>query len=280
MPKKPPKDAERNDRRDALEVLRDDCQRHQDKCVSLRFCEGNRLVIVEEVDMFVCRALKSGRCVEMATVGGDSAARHRARALLTRLGEVIPPNEEMRGAEPTELAMFTLAMAARAQTSWYAPQGVKFSLASGSTDDAAMRRAGMVMQTKRNVPDIRAAIAEVCRVLLRDKPPVAPRTRRTLDHLIAEAMLVLSEEHKRTGKLLTDKQVATRIKLDHKHFSKSVVGKSAPRHAVWKKYRANFVQGRREESELSRKEREDDERARRENENATKARYRDGIKRL
>jgi hypothetical protein len=98
--------------------------------------------------------------------------------------------------------------------------------------------------------------------------------------LWVEAVLALKNEHQRTGELLTDKQVATRIKIDHKHFSKAIVGKSAPKHEDWKKSRASLVRDRREESEASRREREDDERARRENADATKARYRDGIKRL
>jgi hypothetical protein len=190
MPKaKDQVDTELATRRRRLETLRNDCQRQLDGRVRLLFAEGGHLALPPRFGRFACRLLKSGRAAEMAIVGADRGAEERAQALLARLGELISPADGDAGklTHPEELAMFTLAKRARETSTWSMPEGGRppqipeLNLGEHERIEARLQSAwsaaGMVKRINREVPDIRAAIADYCEELLGEAGAPLVRTK-------------------------------------------------------------------------------------------------------
>ncbi len=236
MPKKTTKDAERTDRRIALEVLRDECgTSHLDVGVRQRRTIGQG----EEEDE------------QPEFIADTDADKQKAKALLQRLGDILETWSEGfallgQAAPPASKWQRSRRIAARIlldRCEW------RTIMETGSTflaDGEEFAKPSSIDSTtsQRGVPNIRLAIAEVCRVLLRDKQSKATRSTRTVERLYTEASATLLQEYKRSGRLLTDTEVATRIKLTKAHFSRRVVGKSAPKHKEWKNLRSTCVRGR------------------------------------
>jgi hypothetical protein len=260
-------DAERQARRRRLEALRDDCRRHLDGCVRILYSEGGHLHLAVPPGRWVSRALGGGRAVEMALVGGDFSVQERARGLLARLGELIVQSKDAAPvfADTEDLAMFTLAMRAKEESSWTVPRGGQLPPMPESDGveesdlESAWRAAGMVRQSKREVPDLRAAIAELCDELLEVKTSAtAPKqASRTDDQKFAQASAILLQEFERSGKMLRQNQVAARIGMREEDLSR-LVGKSGDKHDSWKRLKESLV-SRRPDSKATRSVDDEDE---------------------
>ena len=240
MPKKTPKDTERNDRRDALEVLRDECAHSHD-----------------DVGLRQCRTIPQGEEKDEGPefVADADADERKVKALLKRLGDILETWSEgfkLLGQVAPPASEWQRSRLIAAQVLLDRCEWKKIT-ETGSTflaDGEEFPEPWPIDSTtsQRVVPNIRLAIAEVCLVLLRDKQSVATRKRQTVAELWSKAYVALIEEFERSRELLTDKQVATRIGITNTHFSRQVVGKSAPKHEAWKNLRANHRFDRRGKS--------------------------------
>jgi hypothetical protein len=119
----------------------------------------------------------------MALYGATFEAGHDARAFLHRIGDLLDETTESADEnadfahDPTNRAMFTLAMRGRGRSAWTAPSpsvGLQGFRDSGGTDpEKWFRENGWIRKTSREVPDVLAAIAELCDELLLE--PSAPK---------------------------------------------------------------------------------------------------------
>lgn len=189
-------------RRKRLEALRDDCRRHDQCAVAIGFVEVERSPIPEAAQLFgtpfperwCTRALQDGRSIEMSLWGAEERAEKNAAAYLARLGRElaemrVPSVRDFPALE--DLAMFELATRAPSLRSWVAttmpPQFPPMPRADERLDEpdtkrrieAAWKAAGFIEKIERKVPDVRAAIAELCDELLEVKPSAsAPKRKR------------------------------------------------------------------------------------------------------
>ena len=116
-------------RRRRVEALRDDCRRHQDGCVRIAFNEGGSVRLTGDEGRWVRRLLKNHRApedhrtIEMALKSAGLDASQRALALLARMGTLIAATKDEANEfeDPTDHAMYTLAMRAPGRTSFFNP---------------------------------------------------------------------------------------------------------------------------------------------------------------
>lgn len=257
-------------RRKRLEALRDDCRRHDQCAVEIALVEVQGGAIPEAAHLFERRfserwcthALQDGRSIEMALWGADDKAAKNAVAYLARLGREltemsVPSVRDFRDAE--YLAMFELASRAPSTKSWVPPTMPptmppmpEIVLCRAGEEGDMKRRieegwkaAGFIEKTERKVPDVRAAIAELCDELLEVKPSAAApkREKRTDDQKFAEASAILLQEFQRSGGMLNQKQVAARIKMTEEDLSR-LVGKNGDKGKEWRRLKQSLVSGR------------------------------------
>jgi hypothetical protein len=259
-------DAERQARRRRLEALRDDCRRHDQCAVKIVLVEGapmpaSTLLALEPV-RWLCRTLQDGRPIEMTLSGGERKAEENSVAYLERLGRELA---EMRVPSARDfpdhdyLAMFELAMRARSRKSWVRPtMPPQFSptpeadprLDEGEIErriEASWRDAGFIETIERKVPDVRAAIAELCDELLEDFDAPEAESKRTrdsrrVDELTMQAVAWTALQLERTGRLPLKKEVAKHLGISDTRFSKTVA-----KEETWKRLVASDVRDRREE---------------------------------
>lgn len=247
MPKaKDTADAERAARRRRLEALREDCGRHLDGCVRIKLVEDGACPSLAVSTRWACGILKDGRKVEMALLGSSREAEDRARALLHRLGEMLdePPDEDGATSDfardPDLRAMLVLAMRAKGRTSWTGSKdGLHFPpMPDGEVRpeslETAWRDAGMIRQTEREVPDARAAIADLCAELLEVKPIVKRRRLRDIGKLAWMGLATDFEE--RNGRRPSGVEMAKILDIHPSNFSRRV-GSTKD----WKDYQAYGV---------------------------------------
>jgi len=244
-------DAERGARRRRLEALRGDCARSDlTATLSQRRTEGggNREVELED-----------------PVLGADGEADTRkARVLLERLGAILEEVPEafkvlrIEAPAPSEFRRARLigTRALLERASWRTVMETRTGLWGADADDLeALRRADVFSRTsERRVPDIRAAIAELCDELLEVKPSAAEpkRANRTDDQKFAEASAILLLEYERSGRMLTQAQVANRIGMRKEDLSR-LVGKSGPMRAKWKGLKETCVSGRADSAKTDRR---------------------------
>jgi hypothetical protein len=182
----------------------------------------------------------------MALVGGDFSAQERARGLLARLGELIVQSKDAPRlfADAEDLAMFTLAMRAKEESSWTVPRGGQLPPMPESDGveerdlESAWRAAGMVRQSKREVPDLRAAIAELCDELLEVKPSTARRRRGKIGYLEWLGVAVAFEE--KVGRRPNQEELSGALSIHP-----STVSRTIAQSKKWKDYQAYGVRDRR-----------------------------------
>lgn len=255
-------------RRRRLEALRDDCRRHDQCAVEIALVEVQGGAIPEAAHLFArrfserwcTRALQDGRSIEMALWGADDKAAKNAVAYLARLGrELIEIGVASARCfpDPEYLAMFELASRAPSRRSWVPPTmpppmppmpEADHLLAAGEMTRRVEERwkaAGFIEKTERQVPDVRAAIAELCDELLEVKPSAAARRResRTDDQKFNEASAALLQEYERSGRMLKQNQVAARIGMSEEDLSR-LVGKSGDKGNEWRRLKKALVSGR------------------------------------
>jgi hypothetical protein len=208
------------------------------------------------------RALQDGRSIEMALWGGDDKAAKNAVAYLARLGrelaEMLVPS--IRDFPDREyLAMFEVASRAPSTKSWVPPTmpptmpPMPEIVLWRAGEEGDMKRrieegwkaAGFIEKTERKVPDVRAAIAELCDELLEIKPSAAApkREKRTDDQKFAEASAILLQEYERSGRMLKQNQVAARIGMTTADLSR-LVGKNGDKGEEWRRLKKTLVSGR------------------------------------
>jgi AcrR family transcriptional regulator len=171
----------------------------------------------------------------MALVGGDFSAQERARGLLARLGELIVQSKDAPRlfADAEDLAMFTLAMRAKEESSWTVPRGGQLPPMPESDGveerdlESAWRAAGMVRQSKREVPDLRAAIAELCDELLEVKPiAAAPKRKRANPGALWHDAVKTLKLMRQAGQDPSDHEIAKALGVSKATFSRHVGSKS------------------------------------------------------
>jgi hypothetical protein len=257
-------DAERQARRRRLEALRDDCRRHDQCAVKIVLVEIGRGTMPETIPKAArlsampfhgrwgCRALQDGRMIEMALWGGEEKAEKNSVAYLARLGRELAELQVPSACdfpELADLAMFELAARARAVKSWVPPT-MPMTLPpmpeAHCRDEGEMKRmieegwkkAGFLEKIEREVPDVRAAIAEVCDESLEDKPSAARRRRGKIDYL--EWLGVAAAFEKQVGRRPNGKELADRLEISPSKFSRTIA-----RTKKWKDYKAYGVRDRR-----------------------------------
>ena len=255
-------------RRKRLEALREDCRRHDQCAVEIALVEVVGASIPEAAHLFerrfserwCTRALQDGRSIEMALWGAEDKAAKNAVAYLARLGrelaEMLVPS--IRDFPDREyLAMFELASRAPSRKSWVPstvpPQFPPMPEADYTQDEGEMKRriekgwkaAGFIERIERKVPDVRAAVAELCDELLEVKPIAAApkREKRTDAQKFAEAIAILLQEFERSGRMLLQNQVAARIGMREEELSR-LVGKSGDKGKEWRRLKQTLVSGR------------------------------------
>jgi hypothetical protein len=263
-------DAERQARRRRLEALRDDCRRHDQCAVKIVIVEigrgpmpeAARLSAIPFPERWICRALQDGRMIEMALWGGEEKAEKNSVAYLARLGRELA---ELRVPSVcdfpniTDLAMFELAARARAVKSWVPPTmplqlppmpETRPELGEGEVRrmiEESWKQAGFIEKIEREVPDVRAAIAEVCDEMLEDFDGTKAESKRTrdsrkVDELTMQAVTWTALQLKRTGRFPLKKEVAEHLGISDQRFSKTVAKQDG-----WKRLEASEVRDRREE---------------------------------
>jgi hypothetical protein len=256
-------------RRKRLEALREDCRRHDQCAVLIAFVQVERASIPEAArlsrmpfpERWCCRVLDNGE-IEMALWGGEDKAEKNAVAYLARLGRElaemgVPSSRYFPDLE--YLAMFELASRAPSTKSWVPPTMPptmppmpEIAVCRAGEEGDMKRRieegwkaAGFIEKTERKVPDVRAAIAELCDELLEIKPSAAApkQEKRTDDQKFAEASAILLQEFERSGRMLNQKQVAARIKMREEDLSR-LVGKSGDKGKEWLRLKQTLVSRR------------------------------------
>jgi hypothetical protein len=231
MPKKPPKDAERNDRRVALEVLRDECA-HSHLDVGLRQCrtipqgeekdEGPEFVADADADERKVKALlqRLGDILETWSEGFDL------------LGQVAPPASEWQRSR----LIAAQVLLDRCEWRTITETGSTF-LADGEEFPEPWPIDSTTSQ--RVVPNIRLAIAEVCLVLLRGRVAGRRSKRETRGHLVWLGIAAdFQERHDRRKP--NGEEMAQMLEMHPSTFSRSI-----GRTKEWKDYQAHGVRDRR-----------------------------------
>ena len=234
-------------RRKRLEALRGDCRRHDQCAVEIALVEVQGGAIPEAAHLFERRfserwcthALQDGRSIEMALWGGDDKAAKNAVAYLARLGREltemsVPSVRDFRDAE--YLAMFELASRAPSTKSWVPPTMPPMSeiglCRAGEEGDMKRRieegwkAAGFIEKTERKVPDVRAAIAELCDELLEVKPSAAAPKRKRVNPgaLWCDAVKTL-RLMRSAGEDPSDGDIANALRVSKATFSRHVGSK-------------------------------------------------------
>ena len=231
MTKKTTKDAERNDRRDALEVLRDECG-HSHLDVGLR----------------QRRTIRQGeKTDELPEFDADTDADERkVKALLKRLGDIL---------ENWSKGFTLLGQAAPPASEWQRSRRIaacvllercewRTIFETGSTflaDGEEFTKPSSIDSTtsQRVVPNIRLAIAEVCRVLLWGR--VAGRRRRREPIGTLFWLGIASDfEKKHDRRRPNGEEMAQILGMHPSSFSRSI-----GRTKDWKNYLARGVRDRR-----------------------------------
>lgn len=256
--------------RKRLEALRDDCRRHDQCAVEIALVEVAGASMPEAAHLFerrfsarwCSRALQDGRSIGMALWDADDKAAKNAVAYLARLGRELEAMSvpSVRDFPDLEyLAMFELASRAPSRRSWVRltkpptmPPMPEIDLCRAGEEGDMKRRieegwkaAGFIEKTERKVPDVRAAIAELCDELLEVKPSAAApkQEKRTDDQKFAEASAILLQEFGRSGRMLNQKQVAARIKMREEDLSR-LVGKNGDKGKEWLRLKQTLVSRR------------------------------------
>ena len=231
MPKKTTKDAERNDRREALEVLRDECARsHLD------------------VGLHQRRTIRQGeKTDELPEFDADTDADERkVKALLKRLGDILENWSE---------GFDLLGQAAPSASKWQRSRLIaarillercewRTIMETGSTflaDGEEFAKPSSIDSTtsQRVVPNIRLAIAEVCRVLLGGRVAGRRRRREPIGTLFWLG-IAADFEQKHDRRRPNGEEMAQILGMHASSFSRSI-----GRTKEWKNYLARGVRDRR-----------------------------------
>jgi hypothetical protein len=224
-------DAERGARRRRLEALRGDCARADlTATLSQRRTEGgaNREVELED---------------PVLVADGEVDTR-RARVLLERLGAILEEVPEafkvlrIEAPAPSEFRRARLigTRALLERASWRTVMQTRTGLWGADADDLeALRRADVFSRTsERRVPDIRAAIAELCDELLEVKPSAR---RRRLGEIGKLAWYGLATDFEQRNKRRpSGKEMARLLDIHPSNFSRGI-----GRTKDWKNYQAQAV---------------------------------------
>ena len=230
MPKKTTKDAERTDRRAALEVLRDECgHSHLDVGVRQR------------------RTIRQGEEKDELPefIADTDADERKAKALLQRLGDILENWSE---------GFDLLGQAAPPASEWQRSRRIaacvllercewRTIFETGSTflaDGEEFAKPSSIDSTtsQRVVPNIRLAIAEVCRVLLGGRVAGRRRRREPIAHL---AWLgIAADFEQRQGRRPRGREMAEMLDMHASSFSRSI-----GRTKEWKNFQAHGVRDRR-----------------------------------
>ena len=246
-------------RRKRLEALREDCRRHDQCAVEIALVEVVGASIPEAAHLFerrfserwCTRALQDGRSIEMALLGAEDKAAKNAVAYLARLGRELEAMSvpSVRDFPDLEyLAMFELASRAPSRRSWVPltmpptmPPMPEIDLCRAGEEGDMKRRieegwkaAGFIEKTERKVPDVRAAIAELCDELLEVKPIVKRRRLRDIGKLAWMGLATDFEE--RNGRRPSGKEMAKILGIHPSNFSRRV-----GRTKDWEDYQAYGV---------------------------------------
>jgi hypothetical protein len=198
----------------------------------------------------------------MALWGAEDKAAKNAVAYLARLGRELAEMGVSSALDIPDLdylAMFELAMRAPSRKSWVPPtmppQVPPMPEADYTQGEGEMKRrieegwkaAGFIEKIERKVPDVRAAIAELCDELLEDFDAPEAESKRTrdsrrVDELTMRAVTWAALQLKRTGRFPLKKDVAAHLGIRDTRFSKTVAKEEA-----WKRLEASEVRDRREE---------------------------------
>ena len=237
-------------RRKRLEALREDCRRHDQCAVEIALVEVVGASIPEAAHLFerrfsersCTRALQDGRSIEMALWGAEDKAAKNAVAYLARLGRELAesPLSSIRDfPDPEYLAMFELASRAPSRKSWVPstvpPQFPPMPEADYTQDEGEMKRrieegwkaAGFIERIERKVPDVRAAVAELCDELLEVKPIAAARKREPVNpgalwHGAVKTLKLMRQ----AGQDPSDHEIAKALGVSKATFSRHVGSKS------------------------------------------------------
>lgn len=246
--------------RKRLEALRDDCRRHDQCAVEIALVEVAGASMPKAAHLFAqpcleqwcSRALQDGRSIEMALFGADDKAAKNAVAYLARLGRELA---EMRVglvrdfSDLEYLAMFELASRAPSRRSWVSPtmpttkppmpDSVVGVFVKDNPDAEAQmqesksrvedgwRNAGFIEKTERKVPDVRAAIAELCDELLEVKPSAEAQKRERVNpgalwHNAVKTLKLMRQ----AGQDPSDHEIAKALGVSKATFSRHVGSKS------------------------------------------------------
>jgi hypothetical protein len=244
-------------RRKRLEALRDDCRRHDQCAVEIVFAEydkGDVSALIRPQPMAVpyerllCRALRDGRIVVAALRGEDKKAEKNAVAYLARLGRELAEMKfagvsdfaDLESLDLDSLAMLELAGRAPARKSWVPPMPLTepppmpeadHLLAAGEMTrrvEEGWKAAGFIEKTERKVPDVRAAIAELCDELLEVKlSAAAPKRKRADPGALWLGAVKTLRLMRQAGKDPSDADVARAIGVSTATFSRHVGSKPA-----------------------------------------------------
>lgn len=247
-------------RRKRLEALRDDCRRHDQCAVEIALVEVVGASIPEAAHLFerrfserwCTRSLQDGRSIEMALWGAEDKAAKNAVAYLARLGREltemgVPSVRDFRDAE--YLAMFELVSREPSTKSWVPPTMPpmmppmpEIDLCRAGEEGDMKRRieegwkdAGFIEKTERKVPDVRAAIAELCDELLEVKPSAERRRRAGRVGYLAW-MGIATDFEERNGRKPQSKEMASILGMHPSTFSRGI-----GRTEKWKNYTAPAV---------------------------------------
>jgi hypothetical protein len=176
--------------------------------------------------------------IEMALWGGEEKAEKNSVAYLARLGRELAELQVPSACdfpELADLAMFELAARARAVKSWVPPT-MPMTLPpmpeAHCRDEGEMKRmieegwkkAGFLEKIEREVPDVRAAIAEVCDELLEDKPSAPKRKQINPGALWHDAVKTL-QLMRQAGEDPSDAKIAKAIGVSAPTFCRHVGSK-------------------------------------------------------
>lgn len=217
--------------RKRLEALRDDCRRHKRGVVAL------------------VQRRNEGRDIELErpfVVARSDDEEHDARAFMDRLGDIL-------GEASDVLTCHGIAAESGGwrRSRWIAKEALLHSrpwfkvIESGATwlEGEEVPKATCVT-FERKVPDLFAAIAELCDELLEVKPKAAPKQeKRTDEQKFAQASAILLQEFERSGRMLRQNQVAARIGMTTADLSR-LVGKSGRKGNEWRRLKQTFVSRR------------------------------------
>jgi hypothetical protein len=236
-------------RRKRLEALRDDCRRHDQCAVEIAFVEVEEaaaprahLLETRFSERWCTRVLQGGRSIEMALWGAEDKAAKNAVAYLARLGRELAEMGVSSALDIPDLdylAMFELAMRAPSRKSWVPPtmppQVPPMPEADYTQGEGEMKRrieegwkaAGFIEKIERKVPDVRAAIAELCDELLEVKPiAAAPKRKRANPGALWHDAVKTLKLMRQAGQDPSDHEIAKALGVSKATFSRHVGSKS------------------------------------------------------